>query len=379
MGGQDQFDQVISALHQLALGDANWRRVVVALNDACGGDGTHIGIVPRNGNSGGLALSELYTLVGDANEIEREYMSDFFPSDERIPRLLRVPSGRIVPNEEMYTRVERNRTSATWNDFLCRLGTSNQLNIRMDGPEGSDILLALTRHVSSPDWEESDLGMIRSLLPHVSHAVRVRHTLAKAEALGASVAKQLDNPLLAVMLLDQEGKIIHASSRARQTLCERDGLSDRDGILAAHFARDNTKLGELLANAVPRFGKEANGGSISVGRPSCLPAYTLRTSPIVVPNGDLGGRRAVVVVWIVDPAAKISVSHEPIAELLGLTAAQSRVAAALAEGRTVREIATLQRVSEGTVRWHLKQIFARTGCSSQSDLVRLVLSITQIR
>lgn len=379
MRRQDRFDQAILALHDAALGDGDWHVANAALQNACFADASHIGIVSAyGGNSAEFAFSKVSSRILDPGEAEREYVYDFYPTDERIPRLLRLPNGRIAPNTDLYSAVERRRTSGTWNDFLCRLGTTNQLNVRLDGPDGSDILWALTRHFRSPDWGEEDLKVVRSLLPHFLHAVLVRQTLAAAEALGTSLAGQLDNPLLAVMLLDQQGKIVQASTKARQILCERDGLSDRGGVLSANLGTDNTGLAKLLACAIPRFGMEPTGGSIRVERPSCLPPFTLRVHPIGVRNGDCGGRRAVAVVWIVDPAAKTQVAPRSLEELLGLTAAQSRVAAALAEGRTVREVAVSQGISEGTVRWHLKGIFARTGCSGQSDLLRLVLSVAQV-
>ena len=293
--------------------------------------------------------------------------------------MLPLPHGRIARNEDLHTEVELKRTSATWNDFLCRFGTSKQLNIRLDGPDSSNVLRALSRHVRSPDWEEENFETVRSLLPRVSHAERVRQTLAAAEALGASAAGQLDSPLLAVMLLDRFGKVVQARSRPLQILSERDGLSDRHGMLAANLAQDNARRGNLFARAVPGFGIEPTGGSTAVESPSGLPPFTLRVNPINVPRGDFGGRHAAAIVWIVDPVARMAVDPRPLKDLLGLTAAQSRVAAALAEGRTVREIAASQRIEQETVHWHLKQAFARTGRPSQSGLVRLVLFVVPVR
>ena len=376
MGTQDRFDQGLAALHAAGLGEADWQHAIAGLCDALDADGNQIAIVSDRGSTAEVTFSAAYAPRLDWIELEREYLADFFPTDERVPRLLSLRHGRIVPNSEMYTDLERSRTSATWNDFLCKLGTANQLNVRLDGPSGTTILWVLSRHIHSPDWQRDDIEMASSLLPHIVHAVRVRQALAAAEAVGASVARQLDSPLLAVMLLDQWGRILHASQRARQILCESDGLSDRGGVLQAHLGNDNKRLGKLVAAAIPRFSAGATGGSISVERPSCLPPYKLCVSPIHDRSGDCGGQRAAAIVWIVDPAAKTHVPPQPLENLLGLTAAQSRVAAALAEGRPVREIADVLRIEESTVRWHLKQVFARTGSHSQSDLVRLVLSVS---
>ena len=59
------------------------------------------------------------------------------------------------------------------------------------------------------------------------------------------------------------------------------------------------------------------------------------------------------------------------------TAPGPQVAAWLAEGRTVREIAISTGRKEKSVYWHLEQIYAKRGISRQADLVRLVLSVAE--
>ena len=65
-------------------------------------------------------------------------------------------------------------------------------------------------------------------------------------------------------------------------------------------------------------------------------------------------------VLIVDPTAKPRIDPERVAATLGLTRAESQVAAALAQGTTVREL--------------LKRIHVKLGVSRRADLVRMVLS-----
>ena len=62
-----------------------------------------------------------------------------------------------------------------------------------------------------------------------------------------------------------------------------------------------------------------------------------------------------------------------VAERLGLTSTQSRVAVALAEGKTVHDIAEARGRSKATVRWHLREINRKLGVSTQAQVVRAVL------
>ena len=81
-------------------------------------------------------------------------------------------------------------------------------------------------------------------------------------------------------------------------------------------------------------------------------------------------------VLVVDPAWRAPVDPALLASALGLTAAQSQIAVLLAAGQSTRDIARATGRTEGTVRWHLKQIYARHGISRQAQVVELVLSLS---
>ena len=57
--------------------------------------------------------------------------------------------------------------------------------------------------------------------------------------------------------------------------------------------------------------------------------------------------------------------------------AESQVAVWLADGKSVRDMATATDLTEGAIYWHLKQIYQKLPISRQVDLVRLVLSIAE--
>lgn len=63
-----------------------------------------------------------------------------------------------------------------------------------------------------------------------------------------------------------------------------------------------------------------------------------------------------------------------LAAQFGLTVAESRLAARLAEGRSVAEAAKVAGISIATARTHLRNIFAKTATSRQSELALLLLT-----
>jgi DNA-binding CsgD family transcriptional regulator len=64
-----------------------------------------------------------------------------------------------------------------------------------------------------------------------------------------------------------------------------------------------------------------------------------------------------------------------IAAVLDLTAAEANLASALAEGLTLQGYAERELLKVTTVRWHLQNVFNRTGTRSQSDLVSMLVSL----
>ena len=80
-------------------------------------------------------------------------------------------------------------------------------------------------------------------------------------------------------------------------------------------------------------------------------------------------------VQIVDPQASIDAQAERLRLLVGLTAAETRVAALLGSGLGLAETSSALGVSLNTVKTHARQVFAKAGVRSSAALTRLVASI----
>ena len=377
LGHQDKLDRIIASLHGATLDDSQWRATSVLIDDACGISGTHLVLVGGNDHRDVRWLFDKAYWHGELREdLGREYAEDYFPRDERIPRLMQLPDQQIVPVTDIYTPHEL-RTSPTYNELLRRAGARDGLNIRMDGPDGIHIIWALANPTTTGGWNSEQIAMIGSLLPHIRQFVRVRQALVGAAALGTSLTGLLDNMLVGVLCLDWRGKIVHANARAHDILRQGEGLVDRHGFLAAQISEDDYRLRRLLANALPRSGRPGTGGSITVARASARPRVALHLTPVEPGEAGFGFGHVAVVALIVDPLTKPRIDPQHVAATFGLTAAEGRIAAALADGATMREIAASTHRAQSTVRELLKRIHTKLGISRRADLVRMVLSLTR--
>ena len=212
------------------------------------------------------------------------------------------------------------------------------------------------------------------------HAINVRHALVGAGALGATVLGLLENAHLGVICLDSRGRIAHSNSRAVDILRGSDRLYDRRGVLCAASPSADATLRRLLAQALPRWGRAVvpTGGSLTIASVRRRPPLAVHVIPLAASLWDFGARSAAVLVLIADPSTPTRIDPARLASTLGLTETESQIAAVLAEGGTVGEIAKARFRAEDSVRWHVKRMYAKLGISRQADLVRMVHSVASL-
>ena len=376
MSREDVFHRILASLHEAALDDARWPAATALIDEACGIGQSGTAVVV--GDEAEVQFARAYAHGQPRQDLVDDYFRNYYPHDERVPRMRGLPDSRLVHIPNLYTEQER-KTSVAYNEGLRRTGSQNGLNVRLDGPHGSHILWAISNSLSTNGWGSPQIQMIERLVPHVRQFVCVRQALADADALGDSLTQLLDNTRVGVIDLDRRGRVVEANDRARFLLRRGNGLQDRDGFLCTWLPADNSRLEQLLTRALPTFSNEAaTGGSMTVRRPSGLPPLVVHVNPVTVPRTDFGRRRTAALVLVVDPGERPRIDPRLVAEVLGLTPAESAVAVLLSQGKTVRDIAAETGRREASVYRHLRQIYKKQGVSRQTDLMRLVLSLSAV-
>ena len=377
MSDRDAFEHILASLHDAMLDDARWPAVSALIDEACGIEGNDLLVAEGPQDDVRVLFIGLYRRGQRREDLEREYLEDYYPIDERVPRFRRQPYGLLVPAKDLFT-AEELKTSPTYNEVLPRGGCQHGLNVRLDGLDDSKIAWNLGNPVDSQGWRSSRTAMVAALLPHVRQFVRVRQALVRAEARNTTVTALLDNPRIGVVQLDRRGLIMAVNDRARGILRRGDGLADRNGMLHARASADRVGFDRLVGDALPTSGAVAVSGSMLVRRSAVLPPFVVHVKPVSVPQPDYGARHVAALVLIVEPAHHQRVDPELVATTLGLTPGESQVAVWLAEGKNVRDMAEATGHTEGAIYWHLKEIYRKQSISRQVDLVRLVLSLAEL-
>ena len=375
MSDQDAFNRILASLYEATLDEALWPATSALIDEAVGLQGNTLLVGEGPKDDIRVLFVGLYYRGERRPDLEREYLTVYHPLDESIPRFRQLPDSHVVHAPDLYTAQEL-QTSVAYNEGLRRLNGQDGLRVRLDGPAGSHISWGLADPVAPGGWDAPQVALIKGLLPHIRQFVRVRQALGGAEALGTAVTDLLDTSRVGVLHLDRRGRIVEANDHARRLLRHGAGLSDRGGELRAWLPADQARLARLLAGALPASSAPAVGGSLLLRRAPGAAPVVVHVTPVGGPPPDYGARRVAALVLLVAPGRPARIDPALVATTLGLTRAESQVAAGLAAGLTVRAIAEATGRQESSIHWHLKRIYRKLGLTRQAELVALVRAVT---
>lgn len=94
-------------------------------------------------------------------------------------------------------------------------------------------------------------------------------------------------------------------------------------------------------------------------------------------GGDALKPLAVMISFVDGQCRQADQAKGLLADLFELTLAEANLALALFEGLSLQAYADQNGKRISTVRWHLRNALAKTGCSSQRDFVRLLISLIE--
>lgn len=372
---KDSFERALALVHEATLEDTRWSEASRLISEISRTRGSALVFTEGTRREGPRFFFTQLHLDGQRrDDLRDEYFRDCYEQDERVPRIRRLHHGRLVHTGDLYTDREK-ATSRTYNEMLRRTKAQGGLNLRLAGPQESFILWLFLDPSGQGEWDTDQIAIIKRLYPHVRQFLLARQVLVEAREVSASLTGLLDSRRLGVIQLDRQGRIVAANDRALDELRSGDRLIDRAGSLGARVQAESAELSRLLRRALPPFGAQGLAGSTAIGRFSAKGPLALYVCPVGDELPSFEALRPAALVLIADPASRVRVDPDMVADMLRLTPAEGQLAASLATGQTLLDIAESTGRTEKTLRWHLKQIFRKQNISRQVDLVKRVLSL----
>lgn len=365
----DDVLDLIGCIYDAGLDVERWPSVLERLCNRLGGHGALLYTPDLSARSVGFsAMHELEIAKMD------EYVHHYMVHDLWLQRSYSVPVGQVIRGPEVVPLDEFDG-SVIYNEFFRAQGIYHLLAgiLFRHGRQKAD--LSLFRPSHCPDFDDDAHRFLTTLVPHIQRAAQTHWRIAALQNRIAADVAAFDQLSSAVFLVDGGGRVLFANRAGEALLNEGDGLTDRNGNLAAATTIDTRALRQLIAGAsrTARGDGTDAGGALALARPSGRRPLSALVSPLRRVGFGLEGGEVSAIVFVSDPECETAPSVDVLRTLYGLTAAEARLAAALAGGAALKDYADEAAITLNTARWTLKQVFAKTETKSQADLIRLLL------
>jgi DNA-binding CsgD family transcriptional regulator len=180
----------------------------------------------------------------------------------------------------------------------------------------------------------------------------------------------LDRSPSAVVLLDDQRRIIYVNPQAAALHARGDGISLAGGVLTLGQKSDDIRLQDMI---VRTLSEGACARAIAVQRRSGRRPYAVFLARVSGRPSSSRIRPALCVV-ITDPETKRDVPLDRLQDVFGLTEAEGRLAALLASGEDLKSAAKTLGITYGTARARLAEVFQKTETCRQGELINLLLT-----
>lgn len=312
-----------------------------------------------------LAAGELPPTFIDA------YHNQFFSIDPFVD----LPSDHVVTSEELFTMDEW-VGEAYFKEYLDALNIYRIMGADIKVSEDMSCPLRISRPKSLQPFDEQDKLLCNLLIPHFKRSVLIYSELIKKRSFGSLYESTIDEMMLGVIVVSEDGEVIQANNVAHQILSVGSGLSLKNNRLRAAFESDQAKLRSYLKDAVSLSveKKSSNFEVMTINRQDGRSDLSLAIHSIPSGAWRTGGKRPAAAIFVRDPVGEIRGQVEVLSKLFELTPAEASLAIKMMNGLSLDEASEVSGIKRNTARAHLRSIFSKVGVTRQSDLIRILLN-----
>lgn len=359
----EELSHALALIHEAAASPERWTEALAGLTRLC--ETSKASILSVDAQRRLVGISQ----IGHDELAQKEYAAYYYSVDPTAALSNSQVPGSAIATYERFPAAERARDE--YFAFMRRYDTGDVLGVSTRQRGGGMSIVGLQRPFRAPAFDPQSKRLLELIAPHIETAKNVQARVAEALAARDALASGLDRLADAAFIVDASRKIHFANAAAKRLLAADARLRSAGGRLALAGARQQAAFQAAVREAAAKrvrsqlLALPANGAEAAEIAVCPLQESHALASPWQSPR---------VLVMISTPRRDAAAIASRMRQLYHLTAAEARVVALLALGRSVEEIAAQSGVRDSTLRSQLKSIRIKTGVSRQAELVRLALS-----
>ncbi len=310
--------------------------------------------------SPGRAQPGTFVTPGADPRFSSSYIERYFANDP----FQGLPEGRVTSFREFVAGQDPQQLAA-YREYLAQTGGEQVLGVDLRFGGQFEARFRTTRTQSMESFTAEDRARFQELVPHLRIAVSLFEKQQFAGAEHALLSSATDGLGLALLVLDRQCRLVSSNALAQQILAEGEGLRRAGTEVRFESQALRRKVEQLLQSgnldgAVTRFRvpRPEHGDLVATARAIDLPAIHSGTGALAL--------------FLARPGNDLTLEPDTIRDLLGVTPAEARLCAALAQGNSLVQAAQQLGVAHNTAKAQLRSIFAKTQVHRQAQLVNLL-------
>ena len=236
--------------------------------------------------------------------------------------------------------------------------------------------LGLGRHESVGYADEASLRTVKLLYPHYRRAVAIGRIVDLARVESTEMVDTLNGLAAGVFLVDADMRLVHANTSGSEMLQNEAAMRQVDDMLASADPAASKALRDICQMVGDGGELVLHGVAVAIRGRDGEP-YVAHVLPLTSGARHWRGRlyKATAAIFVRCATVERPSALSAMAQLYGLTAAETKVLVGIVEIGGVPAVAKAHGVSRETVRTHLKRVFEKTGTTRQADLVKFLAGI----
>lgn len=301
---------------------------------------------------------------------ERTYMEKYYKLNPTVPALSFVDVGVVFSQSDLIPYEEFHETRF-YKEWVAPQGLVDVIGSNLDKSATGSSMLALRRKESDGFVDAECRRKLELVVPHMRRAVLIGNVIETHKSTAAALSGTLMALSDAVFLVDSRSRIVFCNA-AGDTLLRRNVIvrSAQSQLVAV-----DAKANRLLQDAVAA----TDAGDISA-RGVAIPLsptpdqWLAHVMPLSASSKEQAGipDAATAAVFVRKASVESPSALETVAKLYKLTAMEVRVLQAVVDIGGAPVAAEALGISEATVKTHLRNLYQKTDCRRQADLVKLV-------
>lgn len=351
-------EQLIDLIYACLVGESSWRDFLVRLAKALPGGMSTLFYHDVSTGAGSWQIN--HGLPSEAVGKYAEYYSGLNPW---MPKAAVRKIGVGVVAEQMYPRDQFVRTEF-YNDYFRKFGAESAVGVTIAREEGRSFLLSTITSRPNPELNIAAAEQLSRLAPHLRRVFKHFRTHVRQETTGLECS--LFDAISVGVAVIGEGGIVRSISETGVRILEKSGCG-RTTILGK-LRLGSERATEALDSMLNRCYDGPRVATFVIG-PVRLTLILTQRDPYLA---YFAGPTVAVLMETLQLDAPFDAERFLVA--FSLTAAETRALSGIVSGKSIDEIAAAAGLSRETIRSQLKSLYAKTGASGQTDLVRLARS-----